>query len=175
MYNSLIVCIIIGRNVRFGRNVRTPPNFETEHMTWQWSFLVVVARHEVHSIAAECEQARTQLRVWLFGIRRSEGDVKRPLLHDFISHLLDLKSIDEQDKTPAMHRAIFRLQLANNRHLIENFPPPFFLIFFLFFHYQISWIFVIIPSSSVKRNFKILVTKIVESLSYLPILVTWLS
>ena len=26
-----------------------------------------------------------------------------------------------------MHRDIFRLQLANNRHLIENFPPPFFL------------------------------------------------
>ena len=29
-----------------------------------------------------------------------------------------------ENKTPAMHRDIFRLRLANNRHLIENLPPP---------------------------------------------------
>ena len=28
------------------------------------------------------------------------------------------------NKTPAMHRDIFRLQLANKRHLIKNLPPP---------------------------------------------------
>ena len=27
------------------------------------------------------------------------------------------------NKTPAMHRDLFRLQLANDRHLIENLPP----------------------------------------------------
>ena len=28
------------------------------------------------------------------------------------------------NKTPAMHRGIFALKLANNRHLIETSPPP---------------------------------------------------
>ena len=28
------------------------------------------------------------------------------------------------NKTPPMHRDIFRLQLTNNRRLIENLPPP---------------------------------------------------
>ena len=28
------------------------------------------------------------------------------------------------NKTPAMQRDIVRLQLANNRHLIERLPPP---------------------------------------------------
>ena len=28
------------------------------------------------------------------------------------------------NKTPVMQQDTFRLQLANNRHLIENLPPP---------------------------------------------------
>ena len=28
------------------------------------------------------------------------------------------------NKTPSMHWDIFRLQLANNRYLIKNLPPP---------------------------------------------------
>ena len=30
---------------------------------------------------------------------------------------------DKTNKTPAMHRDIFRLQLANNRRLIGKLPP----------------------------------------------------
>ena len=36
------------------------------------------------------------------------------------------------NKTPAMHWNIFRLQLANNTHLIKNPPPPFLIFFSIF-------------------------------------------
>ena len=37
------------------------------------------------------------------------------LVHDVVVHI--------RNKTPAMHRDIFRLQLANDRHMMENLPP----------------------------------------------------
>ena len=40
-------------------------------------------------------------------------DIRRQLFNDWLTN-----------KTPAMHRDILRLQLANYRRLIKSLPPP---------------------------------------------------
>ena len=42
---------------------------------------------------------------------------------DITGKIQILRKQSKTNKTPAMHRDIFRFQLANNRH--ENFPPGF--------------------------------------------------
>ena len=51
-------------------------------------------------------------------------------VHSEWSTFLFIRSNVFKNKTPAMHRDIFGLQLTNNRRLIENLPPWQIAIYF---------------------------------------------